>query len=205
MSFTYPTLFVFAAAPANMQSIRDDLQAIDRQIFSDRKNQNQKQNQMGRQPQLEPITVTLSKTSIRARDVYRRYMTQAADVSQQLLHVRQDILVNGGSVSLQRLGAISQGLNSQNVLLKNALQNGETDFESYQLIQKAIAALDDATQYWRSANRYRPIYRGAGFEENEDNQLLKVKLQTAMTAIEQLQRIVDTQNTLQKGLEKAEF
>jgi hypothetical protein len=138
---------------------------------------------------------------IRARDIYRRYIEKAAKISEELLKVKTRLSDQQGTVSLQQLGAIYQKVSLSNTRFKNTFQHGEEQFQTYQLIQKAIDNLESAISYWRISNQYRKIYRGGSRERMEDDEILRFKLLTATNAIEALKTIVDTQDALSRNLE----
>lgn len=139
---------------------------------------------------------------IRARDIYGRYIERAAKISDELLNVKKRLDDQGDTVSLQQLGAICQKVSLTNTRFKGSFQYGEDKFQTYQLIQKAIANLESAISYWRISNRYRKIYRGGARERMEDDEILKTKLLTAINAIEELETIMNTRAALSKNLEE---
>jgi hypothetical protein len=104
---------------------------------------------------------------------------------------------------LQQLGAFTQSLSAENLHFKGSFTHGEEKFQTYQLIQTAIHNLEDASNYWRIANRYRSLYRGSLREHMEDDQILKLKIQTALNAIDELKNIVHTRESLSKDLTDA--
>ncbi|WP_373532132.1 hypothetical protein [Vampirovibrio sp.] len=139
---------------------------------------------------------------IRARDIYTRYVEKAAKISGELLKVGKRLSEEDATVSLQQLGAICQKVSLTNTRFKNTFQHGEEQFQTYQLIQKAIGNLESAISYWRVSNRYRKIYRGGARERLEDDEILKTKLLTATNAIDELKTIMTTQEALSRNLEE---
>jgi hypothetical protein len=139
---------------------------------------------------------------IKARDVYRLYLKHAEGISADLLNVRKQLDLQARTVNLQQLGALTQRLSLDNARFKNAFTHGEEEFHTYQLIEKAVISLEDAVRYWRIANEYRPIYRGSAREKGEDDEILKLKLQTAMNAADALSAIIDTRKALEQDLDE---
>jgi hypothetical protein len=137
---------------------------------------------------------------IKARDIYRLYLEAAADISKELLTIHQRLEGQENTLTLQELGAITQRLSLDNLRFKGSFQHGEDRFQTYQLIQKAISNLEDAIEYWRTANHYRRFFRPGQWERVEDDEILKTKLQTAMNTIEELKGIIDTRAALSKVL-----
>jgi hypothetical protein len=137
---------------------------------------------------------------IKARDIYRLYLERASSLSEELLAIRQRLEGQENTLSLQELGAITQRLSLDNLGFKGTFKHGEERFQTYQLIQKAIINLEEAIDYWRTANHYRRFFRGGQWERVEDDQILKTKLQTAMNTIDELKGIIDTRNALSKDL-----
>jgi hypothetical protein len=137
---------------------------------------------------------------IKARDIYQAYINRAAGISANLLSVRTRLQNNRDTISLQQLGALTQRLSAENLRFKNSFRHGEEKFQTYQLIEKAVSNLEDAIEYWRVSNKYRPLYRGSVRERAEDDEILQIKLQTAMNAIEELKAIMETRDALTKNL-----
>jgi hypothetical protein len=140
--------------------------------------------------------------NISTRDIYRSYLEQADSISRQLLAIQPRL---SQTLSLQQLGALTQSLSAENQRFRNAFTHGEEQFYTYQLIQTAIQNLEDACSYWRIANRYRALYRGSGQEHASDDQILRIKLQTALNAIDQLKVITHTRESLAKDLSPEQF
>lgn len=139
---------------------------------------------------------------IRARDIYGRYIKRAASISEELLTIRKKLNAQGDTINLQQLGAICQRISLSNTRFKDTFQHEESQFQSYQLIQKAIGNLEAAISYWRISNQYRKVYRGGVRERMDDDEVLKVKLMTAMNAIEELKTIMQTREALSRDLDE---
>ncbi len=137
---------------------------------------------------------------IKARSLYRNYLKRAAGISENLLTVRQKMDFSGQTLTLQQLGALTQGVSAENLRFRDGFLHGEEHFYTYRLIQKAITNLEDAIYYWRTANHYRTTQRGTQKERLEDDEILRFKLQTAMNAIDELSAIIKTRDALNKDL-----
>jgi hypothetical protein len=141
---------------------------------------------------------------IKARDIYRRYIQRASSISEQLLSLRPRLTQNNQTMSLQQLGAFAQNLSAENQRFAGTFTHGEENFQTYQLIQTAITNLEDAINYWRISNRYRNLYRGSQKEQDQDQQILRLKIQTALNAIDQLKTIIQTREALSKDLAESQ-
>lgn len=182
---------VFAVAPAalamdDLERIREDLSVVDEQVFA---------SGTGGSP---PVQVILEKTDIKTRDIYRAYLEKASGITGELMMVRDVMEKQQGDLSLQQLGSLLQALKAQNRHFRETFEHGEEEFQSYQLIQKAVDNLDDAWNYWRSANRYRRVYRPTVLNEMENDRILGVKLQAARQAIEDLHEIGEVRQALDR-------
>jgi hypothetical protein len=137
---------------------------------------------------------------IKARDVYKVYLSRASKMSDELLDVRLTMLSRANTLSLQELGALAQRLSLNNNSFKRGFTHGEQQFQTYKLIEKAVTNLEDAITYWRISNRYRHWYRGSVTDHAADDEILKVKLETAMNAIDELKAIVEAREALTRDL-----
>ncbi len=179
---------VLPAAPAadNLEQIREDLSVVDAQVFAPG---------TGGSP---PVQVILEKTDIKTRDIYRAYLEKASTITGELMMVRDVMERQQGELSLQQLGSLLQALKAQNRHFRDAFEHGEEEFQSYRLIQKAVDNLDDAWRYWRSADRYRRVHRPTVLNEMENDRILRIKLQAARQAIEELHDI----NAVRQALDR---
>lgn len=140
--------------------------------------------------------------AIKARSIYKAYLEKASYISKELLMVRNRLGTQERTLTLQQLGALSQKLSLDNERFKGTFTHGEDQFQTYQLIQKAVGNLEDAISYWRISNHYRHIFRGSAREKLEDDELLQTKLQTAINAMDELKVIIDTREVLTRDLEE---
>ncbi|MBX2860270.1 MAG: hypothetical protein KTR14_03485 [Vampirovibrio sp.] len=143
-----------------------------------------------------PVVVKLRKLDVDTRQVYQAYVERAADISQELVRVKKWADVKGGMLNLQHLSARTQQVQMKNQEFAQAFDHGEEEFYTYQLIQKAVASLEDAVTYWRHANTYREMFRGSTLNQYEDDETLKIKLKTAFNAIQELDRIRETADAM---------
>lgn len=139
---------------------------------------------------------------IRARDIYRAYIEKAADISGSLISIRPRLEMQDETLTLQQLGALSQRLSAQNSRFRDGFKHGENKFHTYRLIETAVTNFEDAINYWRLSNHYRKTYRGAARERIEDDEILKIKLQMAMNAIDELKVILQAREKLNRDLEE---
>lgn len=146
--------------------------------------------------------LTSNSAELTPRRIYQEYLLKATQISADLLAVkaRFDSLSadSEGNInkplpqtmmSLQKLGALTQQVSTDNTRFRDNFTHGEEAFQSYQLIQKAIRNLEEAVSYWRISNQYRALYRGEATAKDEDDEVLRVKLETALSAIEELKAI----------------
>lgn len=139
---------------------------------------------------------------IRARDIYRAYIEKAAQLSSNLITIRPKLEAQDETLSLQQLGALAQRLSAQNSQFRDSFKHGESKFQTYRLIETAVINFEDAINYWRLSNRFRKTYKGSARERIEDDEILKIKLQTAMNAIDELKVIMQTRDKLTRDLEE---
>ena len=138
---------------------------------------------------------------LKAASRYRQYLAKAADISQELLSVREELLTEGGKLSLQQLGALSQEFSMQYAHFKKQLTPAETKFQSTQLIETAVTSLDQAIEYWRTSNHFRRWEHSNNTDKTDDDEILQLKLQTANTAIGNLSGIVKTRQLFNRSFD----
>ncbi len=175
-----------AAQPFDLDTIRADLGKIDAHISA------------GDYAEASALV----GQDIKARDIYTEYLAKASGISENLLRIRKQIELNDRTLTLQQLGALTQRLSAENMRFRDSFTHGQEKFQTYLLIQKAIENLEDAIRYWRISNHYRYIYRGSLMEQAEDDEILKIKIQTALNAIDELKGIMATREALGKDLEE---
>jgi hypothetical protein len=139
---------------------------------------------------------------IRARDIYRAYLDKAARISGDLVAVRPKLATQDETLTLQQLAALAQRLSVENSQFRDGFQHGENRFQTYRLIETAISSFEDAVNYWRLSNHFRKTYRGSARERAEDDEVLIIKVQTAMNAIDELKSILETREKLKQDLEE---
>lgn len=141
---------------------------------------------------------SFATASLESRQIYRDYLIKSQKIRDDLLMVKSRMDSTNWTLSLQQLGALSQGVSAQNTRFSRMFNHGEEGFRSYQLIQKAIHSLEEAIGYWRLSQQYKKTFRATAREQAADDQVLKIKLQTALTAIEDLKALKDMQIALKK-------
>jgi hypothetical protein len=166
-----------------VQHVKNDLQKLDAVIYD---------SGVQGQP-----TLSAANNNLTAREIYRAYVTKAEALRTDLVRVKTRMDESDWNLSLQQLGAMAQQVATRNTRFSREFKYGEDGFYSYKLIEKAARALDDAVSYWREANKYRLLYRGTAREQAEDDEVLRVKLQTALSAIEELDEFEHLQKSLQ--------
>jgi hypothetical protein len=139
---------------------------------------------------------------IRNKEIYPKYLEKASVLTSKLVRIKTEADSFRENYSLQRLAALTQGLSIENTTFRDSFQNGEEQYQSYQMIQKAIQEMEDAIAYWRQANRSRMLYRGTQLEKAQDDEVLKLKLEMAFSAIEQLKGITQVRQVLDRNLEE---
>lgn len=137
---------------------------------------------------------------IKARDVYRIYLSKASQMSGELMSVREKMTALTDTISLQELGALAQRLTLNNQRFKAGFTHGEQEFQTYKLIEKAVTNLEDAIKYWRISNQYRHLYRGSTQDKAADDEILRTKLETALNAVDELKAIVEARDALTRDL-----
>lgn len=173
----------------DLEKVRQDLQKLDVKV------------QYG----VTPVTTEkdlpgTNGETIKSQQLYQAYRKQIAGITKSLVDMK-DKLDNRNtdpSFNLQQLGAMSHGLATRNKQVRHGFKHGEEDLQSYQLIDQAVRALDEAVTYWRSVYHYRQQYRGNAWEQTDDDDVVRIKLETALTAIDSLKQLQDTQAILKK-------
>jgi hypothetical protein len=123
---------------------------------------------------------------------YPAYVRETAPLTQKLIQLAPTL--SGRLVSLQQLAAINHELH---LLQTNyRWERGEETLFSAQLIQTALAALDDAVQFWRDGNELRYL-----IGENEQympfNQAyIQRRLKRVLDCIDDLKTLQQLRDTL---------
>lgn len=141
---------------------------------------------------------SFATASLESREIYRDYLIQSQKIRDDLLDIKAKMDATQWTLSLQQLGALSQGVSAQNTRFSRMFHHGEEGFRSYQLIEQAVHSLEEAIQYWRLSQQYKKTFRETAREQAADDQVLRIKLQTALTAIEDLKALKDMQLALKK-------
>lgn len=123
---------------------------------------------------------------LRPYEIYRNYLKAIEPLSIELVAIQNRINAQQNIVSLQQLGALVQRVSIENQALKKTFQYGETEFDSYKTLQTAIHNLEDAIQYWRLANHHRRFSRSNTRYRSDDDEVLQLKLKTALNSIDNL-------------------
>jgi cell division FtsZ-interacting protein ZapD len=139
--------------------------------------------------------------ALKAPSRYHQYLLKAADISEELLSVREELLTDGGTMSLQQLGALAQDFSRQYDSFRNQLTPSEQKFQSAMLIETAVKSLNEAIDYWRTSNHFRRWGHGNYTDKIDDTQILQLKLQTANTAIGNLSGIVKTRQIFSRSFD----
>jgi len=139
--------------------------------------------------------------SLKAPSRYHQYLLKAADISEELLSVREELLTDGGTMSLQQLGALAQDFSRQYDSFRSQLTPAEQKFQSAMLIETAVRSLNEAIDYWRTSNHFRRWGHGSYTDKIDDTQILQLKLQTANTAIGNLSGIVKTRQLFSRSFD----
>jgi len=139
--------------------------------------------------------------SLKAPSRYHQYLLKAADISEELLSVREELLTDGGMMSLQQLGALAQDFSRQYDSFRSQLTPAEQKFQSAMLIETAVRSLNEAIDYWRTSNHFRRWGHGSYTDKIDDTQILQLKLQTANTAIGNLSGIVKTRQLFSRSFD----
>ncbi len=176
-----------AEDPFDFAQVQADLQKIDVKV------------QYGVSPAPEALPGTHGET-IKSQQIYQAYRLQIAGLTKSLLEMkdRLDHRDTDPSFNLQQLGAMSHGLVTRSQQVRSVFKHGEADLQSYQLIDQAVKSLDEAVTYWRGVTRYRAQYRGESWEQTDDEDVIRIKLENALTAIDTLRQLQDTQAILNK-------
>lgn len=157
-------------------------------------------DERGQSTDRRTFQIRATSTVVKPKDIYSRYQQLAAALTAKLIRIKREAEQSNSSYSLQRLAAISHSVSVEHEALHVELEGGETQFQSYRLIQRAVLALEEATDYWRESNKAKDLGRGSQQEETMDQELIRLKLQTAMSAIDELQQFDKVRNTLDQNI-----
>lgn len=144
----------------------------------------------------------IKTVNIKTRDIYKAYLIKASTLTRKLTKIKSEADKRQDRFSLQRLAAMTHALSMENTTFRGTFEHGEDKFYSYQLIEKAVTSMEDAVSYWRQSNQTRQLYRGSALDKVEDDEILKLKLQAAFSAIEQLKGIENVRQVLDKNLQE---
>lgn len=146
--------------------------------------------------------IRATSSVVRPKNNYALYQRLAAGLVAKLLRIKaeNDSQSTPYSYSLQRLAAITHSVSVENQALHVALEGEENRYQSYQKILQAVTALEEATQYWRQSNEAQNLGRGSRQDTNQDQEIVRIKLQSAMGAIEELKEFEALKLTLDKNI-----
>jgi hypothetical protein len=146
--------------------------------------------------------IRATSSVVRPKNNYALYQRLAAGLVAKLLRIKaeNDQQSTPYSYSLQRLAAITHSVTVENQALHVALEGEETRYQSYQKILQAVTSLEEATQYWRQTNEAQSLGRGSRQEANQDQEIVRLKLQNAMGAIETLKEFEALKMTLDQNV-----
>ncbi|MGE0200611.1 MAG: hypothetical protein AB7P76_06550 [Candidatus Melainabacteria bacterium] len=136
--------------------------------------------------------------SLPAPRAYQQYVQHAAQLSVDLLNIRNRMDRSDWTLTLQQLGALSQQVALERNALKAGFQHGEEAYYSFRLMDEAISGLEEAIGYWQITNRFRRVHRATVIEKAEDDEVLMRKLQTAFSRIDALEKVQKTRSGLNK-------
>lgn len=108
--------------------------------------------------------------------------------------------LNGKEPSLQRLSAFNAEVRLNWMLLEKSITPEERSYRSYRLMQEAASEMKALTDYWVTAERLRPIFRGTLREYQEDQKILKAKQETIRQALIELEKMDNVARDLQADL-----
>jgi hypothetical protein len=126
-------------------------------------------------------------------EVYRAYLRQTEPMIKELVDLQKKLDQENRTVSLQLLSAMVQRVSIENTALKQVVLPQNRLLGSFLEIQLVVTSLEDAVQYWQAANRHRRFSRRNLLFRVEEDTVLRIKVKTALNAIESL---AQTQNDL---------
>ena len=146
--------------------------------------------------------IRATSSVVRPKNNYALYQRLAAGLVAKLLRIKaeNDQQSTPYAYSLQRLAAITHSVTVENQALHVALEGEENRYQSYQKILQAVTSLEEATQYWRQSNEAQNLGRGSRQEATQDQEIVRIKLQSAMGAIEELKEFEALKMTLDKNI-----
>ncbi len=136
--------------------------------------------------------------------MYANYVEAADPISQKLIHILERFEASPEGLSLQALGGYVQWLSAENKRFKDQFQYGEETFASYKLIQQATNDLVGVWQYWRLSDNFKESFRGTKRAAFQDNQVIRVRLQSAREAIVELKELSELRASLNKSVDTFE-
>ncbi len=190
------------AEPVDLSEVRADLQKLDATLYgggtAGEPGEGTPENGLNSGMNGGLGELDLPAADLTTRAIYRDYLRRASGISRTLLSIQRRMDAANWTLSLQQLGALSQGVVSQNERFRDTFDHGEESFYSYQLIQQAVTELDSAMDYWRKTNRYQSTYRGTTIEKADDDEVLKLKLEKVFSIIEELKALEVARRALDK-------
>jgi hypothetical protein len=150
-------------------------------------------------------TLYPSNTYQRQVNAYRRYLKGIQPLMSDLFALKDNLDRMEQGFSVQQLAAAVASLHLKDELFKAGATPADLKRNSYQQIYKAIQAMDDAVTYWRTALQYRTTYRSNATDKVMDDELLRVKLSTAVIAIDKLKELEESRKALENTLNEDGF
>jgi hypothetical protein len=153
---------------------------------------------------LDPVYRKPEKNTSRKR--YQAYLNKVKPLYDFLMFLQQRLeLSPRDQMTLQLWAAESQ----HGVLLYNTvtpqLSEAELQFESFQLMQKAVLSLQEAVAYWKGSNALIPTYRTSEQALGEDSYVIQTRFQGMRVAFDDLKQLRQLYRYLELGQKTAEW
>lgn len=131
---------------------------------------------------------------------YLRFLIVAQRVLDRLYLLNKRIGATDANITLQQLAAMTHEIRLEADRYNQRREPNTDSLYSAQLIQRAVENLQDAVYYWQATDKVRAPYRSTLREKMLDDEVLRVKVKTAVQAVEELKTLQDLAQSVDRHL-----